>query len=68
MKIEEMVFECRCQKCGTPPIVISLGDLEYETGIPGALLVPENLRCVKCFAYMTTTVRKIRDDEKPKKE
>ena len=64
--IDDNVFESRCQGCDTLPTIIPLANLEGP--IEGTLFIPENLRCVKCFAYMTTAVRKLRDEEKPKKE
>lgn len=67
MKIEDSVFESRCQKCGTLPTITPLA--EFKGPIEGTLLLPgNNLLCSKCGLIMTTIVRKIRDDEKESKK
>ena len=66
MKIEEMIFECRCQKCPAPMTITPLTKL--ESVIVGTISIPGHLICANCGAIMTTLVRKFRDEEKPKKE
>ena len=64
--IDDYVFESRCQKCDTLPVITPL--IELKGPIEGTILIPGELRCVECFSYMTTTIRKRKDDEKSKKE
>ena len=67
MKIEDMVFESRCQKCDSSIVITPLA--EFKGPIEGTLFFPDNnLHCAKCMAIMTTAIRKIRNDEKPEKE
>ena len=66
MKIEDMIFECRCQKCPAPMTLTSM--LKLKGPVEGTLLVPDRLICANCGAVMTAVMRKIRDEEKPKKE
>ena len=66
MKIKDMVFDSRCQKCSAPIVITPLKELKGP--IEGTIALPTNLLCAGCGAVMTTAVRKIRDDEKPKKE
>ena len=66
MKLEETVVEIRCQKCSAPITVTPIA--EFKGPIEGTLYVPYLLYCAQCGAVLTIARRKIRDEEKPKKE